>query len=423
MAWVRISDDALSYPKLLRVAEHPNYWPGARTEVFGFFVQMVTITAAHLTDGVVGFGEALMCAEDPNRAWSLIELCTAAGLMTDASDAERQRWELLNDPEFVGFKTAAEVTIDRQRKRDSRNPTLVIPVRYRDGDQCRYCAKTVDWQDRSGNRGATYDHRRRGKDITPEDLVVACRECNSRRLDKDTYAADEFLPLLPPPSEPWYSPSTRTFFARSQWAHDHDYVLPALSSAAQNELPLRYAKPAKGKQDKTVDPSSQPAAVRGSGTPRAGRGSAQQPAVAGPRAEDTTAGRGSAQQPAVAGPRADEHDPGGVDRGLAQQPAATVPRTLSAGCDQQPGSSNAAGRGSGQQPAVPRPRAAPSSPESSVEARTGASPPDNYRRSRSDLDPSTPVAGLSGTGRDGPGRAWQGRRQPAQKSSGRRRRR
>lgn len=54
-------------------------------------------------------------------------------------------------------------------------------VRARDGDLCRYCAKTVNWSDRRGPDGATYDHVIPGGPSTVENLVVACRSCNSAK--------------------------------------------------------------------------------------------------------------------------------------------------------------------------------------------------------------------------------------------------
>jgi len=54
-------------------------------------------------------------------------------------------------------------------------------VRLRDGNRCRYCGCRVDWSDRRGERGATYDHVHPRGPATPENVVVACRRCNSRK--------------------------------------------------------------------------------------------------------------------------------------------------------------------------------------------------------------------------------------------------
>ena len=60
---------------------------------------------------------------------------------------------------------------------------LVRAVRERDGNRCRYCGIGVNWKDRRGPGGGTYDH------VDPTDrqqnsvgnVVVACRSCNSKK--------------------------------------------------------------------------------------------------------------------------------------------------------------------------------------------------------------------------------------------------
>lgn len=54
-------------------------------------------------------------------------------------------------------------------------------VRDRDGDACRYCGITANWHDRKGPTGATYDHVDPTGPASPENVVVSCRGCNSRK--------------------------------------------------------------------------------------------------------------------------------------------------------------------------------------------------------------------------------------------------
>jgi hypothetical protein len=54
-------------------------------------------------------------------------------------------------------------------------------LRQRDGDACRYCGVRVDWADRKGRTGATYDHVDPRGNATIENLVIACRSCNSSK--------------------------------------------------------------------------------------------------------------------------------------------------------------------------------------------------------------------------------------------------
>lgn len=68
---------------------------------------------------------------------------------------------------------------DRRRKQLQRNSTLTTEIRRRDGDACRYCGRAVQWHDRRGPDGGTYDHVEPRGDNSPENVVVACRGCNS----------------------------------------------------------------------------------------------------------------------------------------------------------------------------------------------------------------------------------------------------
>ena len=77
-----------------------------------------------------------------------------------------------------------------------------MPIRARDGDACRWCGNVVYWGNQKGGRGATYDHLNPGVPAeTPEDMVVACRSCNSSRKDNAGWAVD----LLPAPKTPYFS--------------------------------------------------------------------------------------------------------------------------------------------------------------------------------------------------------------------------
>lgn len=54
-------------------------------------------------------------------------------------------------------------------------------VKERDGDCCRYCGNEVDWTDRKTIKGGTYDHVDPNGASTFDNLVVACRSCNSKK--------------------------------------------------------------------------------------------------------------------------------------------------------------------------------------------------------------------------------------------------
>lgn len=72
---------------------------------------------------------------------------------------------------------------------------LLKQVRERDGDFCRYCGKLVNWKDRKGADGGTYDHVDPDGENLLENIVVACRSCNSRKRDRTPEEAN--MPLIP----------------------------------------------------------------------------------------------------------------------------------------------------------------------------------------------------------------------------------
>ena len=61
---------------------------------------------------------------------------------------------------------------------------LTRAVRSRDGDTCRFCGRTVNWKDRRGDAGGTYEKLDpEGGDIA-SNVVVSCRGCSAARAEK-----------------------------------------------------------------------------------------------------------------------------------------------------------------------------------------------------------------------------------------------
>ena len=95
----------------------------------------------------------------------------------------------------------------RDRSKLQRDYPVRDFVRDRDGDNCRYCGREVDWKDRKSERAGTYDHvvPRGGND--PANVVVACKGCNSRKADRTPEGAG--MPLLIPKSNPVSNPANQ----------------------------------------------------------------------------------------------------------------------------------------------------------------------------------------------------------------------
>jgi hypothetical protein len=84
---------------------------------------------------------------------------------------------------------------DRRRKELERDRALVAAIRERDQERCRYCGTLVNWRDRRGPRGGTYDHVTPRGDNSLENVVVACRGCSQRKRDRTPEQAE--MSLLP----------------------------------------------------------------------------------------------------------------------------------------------------------------------------------------------------------------------------------
>lgn len=233
MAWKRESDTVAFDPRVVAVVEHPDADERSVNEVWGFFSRMMAMLAQHKTnDFRVSLGVALPLAGGSKahvmRLWSQCEFA-GLGTVIETEDGRPAFLPTIDPEDLVHIKTGEQITFERQRKADNGKVDLTVLVRHRDGDTCRYCYKVVNWNDRRSNVGGTYDHRPPGRTAsTADDLVVACKSCNSARGEASKgfedpvealAAADEVLPLRRP--MPYYGSGTRT------WLNRHEALLAA----------------------------------------------------------------------------------------------------------------------------------------------------------------------------------------------------
>ncbi len=177
MAWVRIHDGAMSHPKLLRLSD----------KAFRLWVWGLTYSQQHLTDGWLP--ERSQPA-DLKRATNEI---VAIGLW-EKTDNGHQIHDYLdwNDSKSVVVEARQ---LAKVRMALVRDPELRKALRERDQDQCRFCGIEVNWADRKSRGGATYDHVRPGGGDTLDNLVIACRGCNSKKGKRTP--AEAGMSLLP----------------------------------------------------------------------------------------------------------------------------------------------------------------------------------------------------------------------------------
>ncbi len=219
MPWLKAGDNAATHPIVMRVLSLPllrgrqqiDEREVVLNELFGFVVRCALQSAGHTTDYVLEEGTLWMIGGP--RTERLIQLGLKSGYFTKIRHLGLTAYKLVDDPEFLHMRLKAEMEWEQQQRADSSNPALTVPVRLRDGDACRYCSVVVNFAARKGNRAGTYDHRQPGQQArTPADLVVACQACNSSR--RDFADADDRIPLLQPPVNPFYSTSTAAFLAK-----------------------------------------------------------------------------------------------------------------------------------------------------------------------------------------------------------------
>lgn len=215
MAWLRIGDNSVTHPKMSLLLEACDLDHQLKNEAFSTFILLATVSAAHLTDAWVEMGMIAQIA--PGREKAILDVLVAAGLAERVKVEERWKIRLvLDDEEFVHARKRDEVLIDRRRSADKRRDDLMIPVRVRDGDECRWCGRTVSWGNRSGNRGGTIDSLTSHQDSTVDTLVVACRGCNSKRHE----GIDLVLKPEPKEGHAYYTDHTIKLVNETLWAQE-----------------------------------------------------------------------------------------------------------------------------------------------------------------------------------------------------------
>ncbi len=204
MPWLKVSDTAAQHRIVWRALEIPGASMQSMWSLFGQVLALAVEAAAFKTDYVVERGSILKFTGSPDAADKFIADATFCGYLTDQVPLEDGRiaYKLVDDEDLFHMRLREEIDWENRRRNDTRNGALIVPIRARDGDACRWCGNIVYWGNQKGGRGATYDHLRPGVPAeTPEDMVVACRSCNSSRKDNAGWAVD----LLPAPKTPYFS--------------------------------------------------------------------------------------------------------------------------------------------------------------------------------------------------------------------------
>jgi hypothetical protein len=111
------------------------------------------------------------------------ELVTA-GLWVEADGNYAVTGWLDDQPATAVWNDATQRERWQRNKALSRDRALCRRVQERDRHLCRYCGERVNWGDRKGPLGGTYDHVDPDGPNSLDNVVVACRKCNGRKRDR-----------------------------------------------------------------------------------------------------------------------------------------------------------------------------------------------------------------------------------------------
>lgn len=211
MSWLRIGDTFWADPRILRAASLSGADARTVNELSGFLVRLGSYAAQYELDYLIPIDAALTIPHVAD-AERLIRMLIELGLAKEISDGEASKIGVIDDPDLLHMVSKEERLWRNQRKRDARNADLVVPVRQRDGDQCRWCGHVVHWPGKPSNRKATLDHLVPGMAATVDTLVVSCWSCNSARKDDPNWELEN--ELRDKPSTPLYGAHTVKYLAK-----------------------------------------------------------------------------------------------------------------------------------------------------------------------------------------------------------------
>jgi hypothetical protein len=186
--WFRMDDKFHSNAKVRKVRRtHPAKRRDA--SAIGVWAQAATWSADNKMDGFCP--EEVVETFDDDWQDIVDRLVTAVGPsgrgLFEPGEVNGEPGWFVHD--FLGFNDSREkqekdAHANRMRIALQRDTKLIAAIKRRDRDRCRYCGCQVRWGDQRGPMGATYDHIKpieKGGLNTLDNVVIACRSCNSRK--------------------------------------------------------------------------------------------------------------------------------------------------------------------------------------------------------------------------------------------------
>jgi len=205
--WFKVDDKLHSHRKLRKsLRGHPK----KRADIgpMGLWVAAGSWSGDNLTDGFIP--EWYVSSLDDDWEALAARLVEARLWGVDADEDGEPGWRFLHwsdeRPGKPRYNDTREMILGdryaaKMRTALHRDAALVSAIKRRDRDRCRYCATLVNWSDKRGNAGATYDHvvpLADGGSNEFTNVVVACKGCNDRKGKRSLEAAG--MELLDPGS-------------------------------------------------------------------------------------------------------------------------------------------------------------------------------------------------------------------------------
>lgn len=189
MTWFAVDDQMHDHEKFLDIP------PDAAS----LWLHAGSWSAGHRTDGFIPASLIRRWRGCTKR--SAAEL-VARGLWEEATGSDgKPGWRFHQWGQWQPLKAEYETPTDqlrwKRRKALQRNRLLCEEIVTRDRNRCRYCSVRVDFSNKRGATGGTYDHVDPDGENSLENVVVACRRCNGRKKDRTPEEAG--MPLLAVP--------------------------------------------------------------------------------------------------------------------------------------------------------------------------------------------------------------------------------
>lgn len=189
VTWFKVDDQAHDHRK----------FRGVSLAAVGLWTLAGSWSGSNRTDGFVPESVARRWPSSRRLACELV----ARGLWENVEHDGERGWRFHDWADWQPTKDEYETPTDqvrwRRKKQLQRDRLLCERICTRDRNRCRYCSTRVNWKDKRGATGGTYDHVDPDGDNSLENVVVACRRCNGRKRDRTPEEAAMTLLAVPGP--------------------------------------------------------------------------------------------------------------------------------------------------------------------------------------------------------------------------------